>query len=48
MKTLKESILSDYKIKESILSDMDITLSATDADAKKVLNGNVPTIKDFH
>lgn len=35
-------------LKESILSDMDITLSATDDDAKKVLNGNVPTIKDFH
>lgn len=35
-------------LKESILSDMDITLSVTDNDAKTVVNGNVPTIKDFH
>ena len=35
-------------LKESILSDMDVTLSMSDNDAKKVLNGNVPTIKDFH
>ena len=34
-------------LKESILSDMDIALSATDDDAKKVLNGNVPKLKDF-
>lgn len=34
-------------LKESILQDMDITLSTTDNDAKVVVNGNVPTIKDF-
>ena len=46
MKTLYEGILAD--IEESVLADMDVTLSVSDNDAKKVLNGNVPTIKDFH
>lgn len=35
-------------LKESILSDMEDTIARGEKDAKKVLNGNVPTIKDFH
>ena len=35
-------------LKESILQDADITLSMSDADAKEVVNGVIPTIKDFH
>ena len=35
-------------LKESILQDMDITLSTNDDDAKMVVNGNVPKLKDFH
>lgn len=33
---------------ESILSDIETTLSVTDNDVKTVINGTVPTIKDFH
>lgn len=32
---------------ESILSDIETTLSVTDDDVKTVINGTVPTIKDF-
>lgn len=35
-------------LKESILSDMETALSVTDNDAKNVINGNVPRLKDFH
>lgn len=35
-------------LKESILSDIDTTLSVTNDDVKTVVNGIVPTIKDFH
>lgn len=33
---------------ESILSDIETTLSVADNDVKTVINGTVPTIKDFH
>jgi hypothetical protein len=33
---------------ESILSDIETTLSVADNDVKAVVNGTVPTIKDFH
>ena len=33
---------------ESILSDIETTLSIADNDVKTVINGTVPTIKDFH
>lgn len=35
-------------LKESILSDMESTLSVTDNDAKNIINGHVPKLKDFH
>lgn len=35
-------------LKESLLSDIDTTLSVTNDDVKTVVNGTVPTIKDFH
>lgn len=35
-------------LKESILSDIETTLSVTDDDVKNIINGDVPTIKDFH
>lgn len=35
-------------LKESILSDIETTLSVTDDDIKNIINGAVPTIKDFH
>lgn len=35
-------------LKESILSDIETTLSVTDNDVKNIINGDVPTIKDFH
>lgn len=34
-------------LKESILQDADITLSVSDDDAKEVINGVIPTAKDF-
>lgn len=33
---------------ESILTDIETTLSVADNDVKAVINGTVPTIKDFH
>lgn len=44
MKTLKESILSDNKIKESILSDVDKTLSVDNAYTKAY---PTPKVRDF-
>jgi hypothetical protein len=35
-------------LKESLLSDIDTTLSVTNDDVKTVVNGVIPTIKDFH
>jgi hypothetical protein len=35
-------------LKESLLSDIDKTLSVTDNDVKTLINGIIPTIKDFH
>lgn len=35
-------------LKESLLSDIDTTLSVTNDDVKTVVNGTIPTIKDFH
>jgi hypothetical protein len=35
-------------LKESLLSDIDTTLSVTNDDVKILVNGVMPTIKDFH
>jgi hypothetical protein len=35
-------------LKESLLSDIDTTLSMTDDDVKTLVNGTIPTIKDFY
>jgi hypothetical protein len=35
-------------LKESLLSDIDTTLSVTDDDVKTLVNGTIPTIKDFY
>ena len=50
MITLKESILSDYKIKESILSDMEDTIARGEADAARIaidefINNNYYPVK---
>lgn len=35
-------------LRESILSDIETTLSVTNDDVKNIINGDVPTINDFH